>query len=185
MNRYGVFNRFLALLIGVGVQQIEASAREPGQAAAPAAKAGTPKDLGWPRVYTDGKATIAVHQPQVDDWKDFALLDAWSAIEIQPDKSSKKVLAAVHWKSESDTDIAQRTVVLKRPEIVSFRIPGETEEKTKELEALTLRLLPAKTDAVALDRVLAYLDVSRAPARERCTWTKRSTISVPSDRTLT
>jgi hypothetical protein len=140
--------------------------RQPGQVAKPKASAAAPKDLGWPRVYTDGTATIAVHQPQVDDWKDFAILEARSAIEVQPDKTAKKVLAAVHWRSETDTNITERAVVLKRPEIVSFRIPGETEEKTKELEALTLRLLPAKTDAVALDRVLAYLDASRVQTRE-------------------
>jgi hypothetical protein len=141
----------------------QAPAIQPGQIAKPSS---APEDLGWPRLYTDGKATIAIHQPQVDDWKDFNVLEAHSAIEIQPEKGAKKTLAAVHWKSESDTSIEHRTVVLKRPEIVSFRIPGETEEKTNELRALTEKLLPAKTDAIALDRVLAYLDSSRVQARE-------------------
>lgn len=117
-------------------------------------------------MYTDGKATIAIHQPQVEDWKDFNVLEARSAIEVQPEKGAKKILAAVHWKSQTDTDIDHRTVVLERPEIVSFRIPGQPEEKTKELKALTQKLLPAKTDAIALDRVLAYLDPARVHARE-------------------
>src|SRR5262245_41316858 len=88
-------------------------ATQPGQAAKAATKSPeVPKDLGWPRMYTDGKATIAIHQPQVDDWKDFSLLEARSAIEIVPEKGAKKVLAAVHWKSETDTSIENRTVVV-------------------------------------------------------------------------
>ena len=156
-----------ALFLFAGQLLSQTPARQPGQLAnAPSKAPEGPKDLGWPRVYTDGKATIAIHQPQVDDWKDFNVLEARSAIEIQPESGAKKSLAAVHWKSQTDTNVEHRTVVLERPEIVSFRIPGETDEKTKELRALTEKLLPSKTDAVALDRVLAYLDPSRVQARE-------------------
>ena len=151
------------MLLLAGQLLSQAPATQPGQSAKTSS---TPKDLGWPRVYTDGKATIAVHQPQVDDWKDFMVIEAHSAFEIHPDRGANKLLAAVHWKSETDTNIEHRSVAVKRPEIVSFRIPGETEEKTSELRSLTEKLLPAKTDAIALDRVLAYLDPTRVPARE-------------------
>lgn len=153
----------LMWLLLAGLLLSQSPATQPGQTTKALS---APKDLGWPRVYTDGKATIAIHQPQVDDWKDFNVLEAHSALEIQSDKGAKRSLAAVHWKSETDTSIEHRTVVVKRPEIVSFRIPGETEEKTNELRALTENLLPAKTDAIALDRVLAYLDPSRVQVRE-------------------
>src|SRR5512135_2261749 len=52
------------------------------------------KDPGWPRVYTNGKATLTVHQPQVDDWKDFKLLEARVAMEIVPEPGAKKLVAA-------------------------------------------------------------------------------------------
>src|SRR5688500_18655821 len=165
MTRRAVSNILLAFAIELGAEQLGAQGRQPGQLPPTAAKVGTPKDLGWPRVYADGIATIAVHQPQVEDWRDFAVLEARFAVEIQQSKDAKKTLAAVQWKAETDTNIGERTVVLKRPEILSFRIPGETEEQTKELETLTLRPLPTKTDVVALDRILAYLDLTRAPAR--------------------
>jgi len=155
------------LLLFAGPILSQTPPTQPGQIAKTASKASeVPKDLGWPRLYTDGKATIAIHQPQVDDWKDFNVLEARSAIEIQPDKGAKKEIAAVHWKSQTDTSIENRTVVMERPEIVSFRIPGETEEKIQQLRGLTEKLLPAKTDVIALDRVLAYLDPSRVRARE-------------------
>jgi hypothetical protein len=41
-------------------------------------------DVGWPRMYSDGAATVAIHQPQVDDWKDFKVISARSAVEIVP-----------------------------------------------------------------------------------------------------
>ncbi len=155
------------LLLFAGPILSQTPPTQPGQIAKTASKASeVPKDLGWPRLYTDGKATIAIHQPQVDDWKDFNVLEARSAIEIQPDKGAKKEIAAVHWKSQTDTSIENRTVVMERPQIVSFRIPGETEEKIQQLRGLTEKLLPAKTDVIALDRVLAYLDPSRVRARE-------------------
>jgi len=137
-------------------------------APAPAQKpAGTAaKDPGWPRIYTDGKATLAVHQPQVDDWKDFRVLEARAAFELLPDKNAKKLLAAVHFEAKTDTDIQNRTVVLGEINITRFNVPGLDEAKTKEMEALAVKLLPKKSDAIALDRVLAYLDSSRVAGRE-------------------
>ena len=41
-------------------------------------------DSGWPRIYTDGKATITVHQPQVESWAEFKLVRARSAVEVVP-----------------------------------------------------------------------------------------------------
>jgi hypothetical protein len=140
----------------------------PGQTATAPAKTSAKgaRDLGWPRIFTDGTATIGVHQPQVEDWKDFKVLVAMSAVEIQTQKGAKKVLAAMHFKAETDTDVSARLVNMGRLDIQSFRVPGESEEKTKELQALVEKLLPQKTDAIALDRILAYLDPSRVKVRE-------------------
>ena len=109
MGRTVILSMWLLL---AGLLLSQAPRTQPGQIAKATPKSPqAPKDLGWPRVYTDGKATIAIHQPQVDDWKDFNVLEAHSAIEIQPEKGAKKSLAAMHWKSETDTNIEYRTVV--------------------------------------------------------------------------
>ena len=125
-----------------------------------------PKDAGWPRIYTDGKATLAVHQPQVDDWKDFSVLQARSAMEITPEPGAKKLIAAVHWEAKTDTSVAQRTVVAREVTVTRFMIPGVDEAKTNEMRALAKKLLPTNRDAVAIDRVLAYLDVSKTIGRQ-------------------
>lgn len=138
--------------------------------AAPPASGSKPaaplKDAGWPRVYTDGKATLAVHQPQVDDWKDFSLLKARCAMEITPEKGGKKVMAAVHWEAKTDTSVANRTVVARELTITRFTAPGLDETQTQALRELVTRILPRQYDAVALDRVLAYLDPRSVPVRE-------------------
>ena len=137
----------------------------PKPAAAPKTPA-PPKDMGWPRIYSDGKATLAVHQPQVDDWKDFSLLQARSAIEITPEPGAKKLIAAAHWEAKTDTSVAERTVVARELTITRFMIPGADEAKSKQMQALATKLLPTNRDAVALDRVLAYLDTSKVVGRQ-------------------
>jgi len=132
----------------------------------PAAPVTEEKDPGWPRIYSDGKATLAVHQPQVDDWKDFKVLEARMAMELQPDKTSKKVLAAVHWEAQTDANIEKRIVAIGDVKITRFQIPGLDEVKTRELQALAVSLLPKKRDTIALDRILAYLDESRVTGRQ-------------------
>jgi hypothetical protein len=148
--------RLLSVLICAGAA-LSAQSKQAGSIA---------PDPGWPRVYTDGKATIAVHQPQVEDWKDFKLLEAKSAIEILPGKGEKKLLAAVHWQAKTATDLTARTVALGPLDITRFHIPGVDAAKTAELEGLTLRLLPGRRDSIALDRILPYLDQSRVEVRQ-------------------
>ncbi len=133
-------------------------------AAKPAAAAAT--DVGWPRVYTDGTATMAAHQPQVEDWKDFKELTMRFAVEMTPQKGAKKAMAAVHLLALTDTDMENRTVVLHDPKVLSFRAPEQDEAKAKELEALFSKLLPNRGNAVALDRVLAYLDPDRLKTKQ-------------------
>ncbi|MBI4893907.1 MAG: hypothetical protein HY821_25040 [Acidobacteria bacterium] len=144
---------------------------QPGQPAKPPAAAkpaqpAPPKDAGWPRVYTDNKATIAVHQPQIDDWKDFTLLKARSAVEIIPEPKAKKILAAVHWEARTDTSVSERTVAIHDFKITRLSAPGLDEAQSTQLQALVAALLPKRRDGIALDRVLAYLDASQTTGRQ-------------------
>lgn len=123
-------------------------------------------DSGWPRVYTLGDATVAVHQPQVDEWKEFVLLSARSAVEIVPQKGAQKIIAAVHWEARTDTNFESRTVTLGEIRFTSFRAPGQSEAELKSLEALVTAALPKERDAIAVDRILAYLEPARVTNRQ-------------------
>ncbi|NWF82702.1 MAG: hypothetical protein HXY18_02600, partial [Bryobacteraceae bacterium] len=160
-------NFWLALLLALGPGgPVAAQQKAPAAAAKPAAVSPVIKDPGWPRVYTNGTATLAVHQPQVDDWKDFKLLEARMAMELLPAKGAKKLLAAVHWEAQTDTNIDNRQVAIGDVKITRFSVPGLDEAKTKEMQALAVSLLPKKRDTIALDRILPYLDKSRVTARQ-------------------
>jgi hypothetical protein len=149
-----------------------ARAQQPSEPSAkPAPAAGSApavvSDVGWPRVYTDGTSTIAVHQPQIESWADFKFLKARSAIEILPGQGIEKLLAAVSWEAQSDVDLETRMVVLNNIHFTSFRIPSQNEDTTKMIETAVSRLFPNKTDAVALDRVLAYMESTEANRETR------------------
>jgi len=151
-----IFLCWIAVLQGV--------AQTPSKAAKPAQDTAT-VDVGWPRVYTDGVATVSFHQPQVDDWQDFKALLARSAVEIVPQKGAPKIMAVLHWSAQTNTDLEDRTVTVAALTITSFRAPGESDARNLELQALVTRLLPAVTP-IALDRLLAYLDPARVPSRQ-------------------
>lgn len=158
---------WLSLLLALAPgSSLVAQQKAPAAAAKPAAASPEEKDPGWPRVYTNGTATLAVHQPQVDDWKDFKLLEARMAMELVPAKGEKKLLAAVHWQAQTDANIDSRQVAIGEVKITRFTIPGLDEAKTKEMQALAVSLLPKKRDTIALDRILPYLDKSRVTGRQ-------------------
>jgi hypothetical protein len=171
-----------------GVAQTTSSTPSAVQTPKPAAKAkpaATPKpatpaptDAGWPRIYTDGTATLAVHQPQVDDWKDFQQLLARAAVEVVPKKGAQKIVAAVNLEAQTDTNFENRSVIVAGLHVTSLRAPGQTEEQAKTLQTLVNGLLPKQVDAVALDRILAYLDPSRVPSRQVEVSTEPPTILV-------
>jgi hypothetical protein len=168
----GVF--LLLCLIG-GLQGIAQTQKKPPKAAPLNAVA---TDAGWPRIYSDGAATVAFHQPQVDDWKDFKVLSARLAVEIVPQKGAPKIMAAMHWEAQTDADLDSRTVVLGEIRITSFRVPGQSEAKTQELQALVARAIPKRLDPVALDRLLAYLDPTLVSSRQIATSTEAPPILV-------
>lgn len=153
---------FLRATVLLSVAVLAAGAQQnPGRGAAAA-----PADPGWPRIYSDGNATLALHQPQVDEWKDFKLVRARSAVEVIPQKGAQKAIGAVHWEATSEADLTARTVILTDIRITSFRVPSLDEAKSQELEAVVRRLMPLRTNAIALDRVITYLETARTEVRE-------------------
>jgi hypothetical protein len=146
--------------------------------AKPAATRSTAVDGGWPRVYSNGTATVAIHQPQVDEWKDFKVLAARSALEIVTQKGGPKQMAAGHWEAKTDTDLENRTVLLQDVRFTRFRVAGKSDAENQQMESLVMSLLPQKRDILALDRVLAYLQRERVAVRQVAISTEAPTILV-------
>ena len=138
-----------------------------GQTASAAASPSKPADLGWPRQYDDGTATLVVYQPQVDSWKDGRRLVARFAVALIPTKTAKTVYGAMIVEADSLVDKASRTVQVANFEVRDVRYPAAKDDaENKRWGELTARLWPKQPVSIALSRILAYLDTSQVKARQ-------------------
>jgi hypothetical protein len=139
-----------------------------GQTAAPANQGQIPPDPGWPREYSDGKAKLVLYQPQVDSWKDYQHLKGRIAIALTPAKGSPAVYGTVTVETDTKLDMATRTVSYANFQVQGIRFPNApSEAEAQKLIVLATTLLPDTPTSVALDRILAYLDLQEAPAKVR------------------
>lgn len=124
-------------------------------------------DLGWPRQYTDGTATLRLSQPQIDGWPDYRKLTARFAAELIPTKNAQPVWGALSIESDTQVDMASRTVAFLGFTVTGIRFPSAKDEaEAAEWAALTTKLLPAYPTAVALERIFAYMDDHQVKTRQ-------------------
>jgi len=124
-------------------------------------------DLGWPRQYSDGNARLVLYQPQVDVWKDFKRLDSRFAASLTVQKHAPPVWGVLSIEFGTAVDTKNRTVTLENFRVVEMHYPSARDSGEAAVwKALTIKLLPARAETVALDRILAYLDDSQWHARE-------------------
>jgi hypothetical protein len=128
--------------------------------------AGAGSDPGWPRQYTDGTAKLVVYQPQIDTWKNFRRLDGRFAVALTPAKSGPTFYGAVRIEAETTVNIASRLVEFSKFSLAETTYPAAAPEDAKRLAALTQLLFPKEPPAVALARVLAYMDTDRIQPRQ-------------------
>jgi len=138
-----------------------------GQTQEPAAAPGGQPDLGWPRQYDDGNATLMVYQPQIDAWKDYQTLSARFAVALIPSKNAKTYYGAMVVEAGSLVDKGSRSVHLANFRVTNVRYQGAKDEaESKRWADLTAALWPKQPVTVSLDRILAYLDLSQVQLRE-------------------
>jgi len=127
----------------------------------------SPSDLGWPRRYSDGSATLVLYQPQVDTWTNFKRLTARLAASLTTHKGAQTVWGVLSIVSETQVNQPVRTVTFENFGVTGISYPTARDDaEAKAWQALTTRLLPAYPATVALDRILAYMDQSQWNARQ-------------------
>jgi hypothetical protein len=124
-------------------------------------------DAGWPRQYSDGNARLVLYQPQVDSWTDFKRLAARFAVSLTVSKHAEPVWGVLSIQFDTSVDLKSRTVNFGNFIVSETRYPSARDEaEAQNWQALSIKLLPAKPAAIALDRVLAYMDESHWHTRE-------------------
>ena len=127
--------------------------------------AAQPTDPGWPRTFRKGGSKVIVHQPQVDAWKDHAVIRFRCALEVTPAGANgpNYGVAAV----EADTTVSDDsdTVYMTHMKVAAVNFPGMPKGEATALQAVVRDLLPSRPMVeISLSRVLAYMHDSPKPA---------------------
>lgn len=112
------------------------------------------QDAGWPRQVTRDGAVLVYYQPQVDGWKDYNELTANMAFGITPNGGKETLgVASIHCTTIVDKD--KRMVVLQDITFPSIRFHSLPADQMPAAEQLFKQLMPAASDPISLDRIMA------------------------------
>ncbi len=116
------------------------------QAAAPASQGmGT-----WPHTVAGENGTATIYQPQVISWPEHRTLNARIAIGITPTGAKTPMFGVIEVAFATQTELAERTVVLTEPRLVSAKFPSVDPAQGGQIEA-------------RIRAALAAMEVKRVP----------------------
>jgi len=117
------------------------------------------EDPGWPREYKEGGSTIVLHQPQVEEWKDYLSLTAQLAVSIHDASEAKApVYGSVRLTSATRADFDSRTVYLYEVQDLDVSLPKQNSDEAEKVKALVREVVEGAPQPYSLDRILANLD---------------------------
>lgn len=125
-----------------------------------------PHDPGWPRTYSDGAASIVVHQPQVEAWNDFKVLTGRCAFALHIAPNQEPVYGTFRFKADTLVDADKKLVLFRSIQASSMRFPSAPGGQSKTWSELASKLMPGDALLVSLDRVLAFVSAAEAPRKE-------------------
>jgi hypothetical protein len=119
------------------------------------------QDLGWPREKSNAGSKLIYYQPQLDDWKEFRQLEARMAVSLTP-AGGQPTVGVIYLRARTDANLETRNVVISKLEITGTRFPSLDEAGAAKMDQLVRTFLPpTATMAIALDRLLAGLEVAK------------------------
>jgi hypothetical protein len=129
------------------------------------AQQGNADDPGWPRVVEKGGRRLAVHQPQVDSWQEFAVIRFRSVLVVKESNVKEERFGVLEVEARTIVNDQTREVTAQpvRREIRFVNLPESEEARLRDV---VNDLLPQQqTMVVSLDRVLAYLEPGQQPVQ--------------------
>lgn len=111
----------------------------------------------WPREVTVDGNNVVVHQPQIDEWKDYTKIEARMVVEITPPDEKKLILGALWVTADTDANLETRVVKLSNLKIAKTHFPALDEEASKKMTQVLKESLPKNVREVSVDRILANL----------------------------
>jgi hypothetical protein len=126
--------------------------------------ANPPADPGWPRQHTNDQGRLVYYQPQVDAWTNFKELSFRMAFSLTP-KGGKEIVGVVEVQAQTDVNMDDRSVLIRDFKINEVKLPGLDPAKASQVDqAVRSFLPPGHTVVMALDRLVASVEKTQAPA---------------------
>ena len=123
-----------------------------------------PPDPGWPRQRTNEQGRLIYYQPQVDAWTNFKDLTFRMAFSLTP-KGGKEIVGIIELQAQTDVNMDDHSVLLRDFKINEVKLPGLDPEKASQIDQTVRSFLPpGHTVVMALERVVAAVEKSQAPA---------------------
>ena len=117
-------------------------------------------DSGWPRKFAVGTNSVAVYQPQIEEWFGNSL-SARAAIAITENQSKQPLYGVLWFSARAEIDKINRLVTLSDFKVTKLNIPMAPDKAAAFQLAFQARV--AKQDEViALDRLLADMAINHA-----------------------
>jgi len=121
------------------------------------------QQTGWPRSFNNSGGSLVLYQPQVDDWKNYSVVDARSAFSLTP-AGGKEAVGVVTFTLQTVVDMDKHTVFLYSPTITSVYFPAPN-TNSAQLEGLVRTFLnPSASMTISIERLTATLKKKTAPA---------------------
>src|SRR5213082_1137399 len=126
--------------------------------------ANPPADPGWPRQRTNENGSLVYYQPQIDAWTNFKELTFRMAFSLTP-KGQKEIVGVIEAQAQTDVNMDDRSVLLRDFKINEVKLPGLDPAKASQVDqAVRSFLPPGHTVVMALDRLVASVEKTQAPA---------------------
>lgn len=120
-----------------------------------------PHDGGWPRLLqTPSGGEITLFEPQVANWEGQIHLEAFCAVSYLPGGASKEELGTIKFEATTEVSTNQRLVYLADLRFTESNFQTLSREQTREVVAEMAATFPDTARVIALDRLLAAVDMS-------------------------
>ena len=119
----------------------------------------------WPQEITVDGNRIVIHQPQMDEWRNYTRLKARMVVEITPSGAREPILGALWLSADTDTDMDARVVKLSNLTVEHANFPALDEQESAQMIQVLQKSLTENVREVSVDRILANLKRTRESDR--------------------
>jgi len=117
-------------------------------------------DNGWPRRFSVGTNSVAVYQPQLEEWSGNSL-SARAAIAITENQSKQPLYGVLWFTARAEIDKINRLVTLSDFKVNKLTIPMAP-DKAAAFEVAFQARVAKQDEVIALDRLLADMAINHA-----------------------